>query len=194
MKKEESLDKILNIVEGIGKNADTFVKLFSRLDPLATGRRSRPKQLCLSKEIQDSVNVYSQQINEFGVVVEVDCPGNFKFLSWQQDLYAIFTNLADNSLYWMKEKKVRNKKITVYVETTEASLIHIDYRDTGPGIDPGLIDSDVIFDPEFSTKPSGTGLGLAIAGEAANRNGLELRAFESDKGAWFRLQPKEDNS
>jgi len=51
----------------------------------------------------------------------------------------------------------------------------------------------VIFEPQFSTKPSGTGLGLAIAGEAATRNGLELKAFESERGAWFRLQPKTEN-
>ena len=67
---------------------------------------------------------------------------------------------------------------------------YVDYRDTGPGIEPRLIASEVIFEPEFSTKPGGHGLGLAIAGEAATRNGLELKAFESASGAYFRLQPK----
>jgi len=72
-------------------------------------------------------------------------------------------------------------------------LLHVDYRDTGPGIEPDLIASEVIFEPQFSTKPSGTGLGLAIAGEAATRNGLELKVFESAQGAWFRLQPKTES-
>jgi signal transduction histidine kinase len=71
-------------------------------------------------------------------------------------------------------------------------LQYIDYRDTGPGIEDHLIESEVIFEPDFSTKPEGTGLGLAIAGEAATRNGLELKAFASDTGAYFRLQPKEE--
>ena len=56
-----------------------------------------------------------------------------------------------------------------------------------------MIASEVIFEPQFSTKPSGTGLGLPIAGEAAARNGLELKAFESDTGAWFRLQVVAEN-
>jgi signal transduction histidine kinase len=74
--------------------------------------------------------------------------------------------------------------------TDGKSLDYIDYRDTGPGIEPELIESEVIFEPQFSTKPNGTGLGLAIASEAAERNDLELKAFESEEGAYFRLQPK----
>ena len=70
--------------------------------------------------------------------------------------------------------------------TDGKSLIHIDYRDTGPGIDPDLIASGIIFEPQFSTKPYGTGLGLPLAGEAATRNDLELLALESETGAWFR--------
>ena len=73
-------------------------------------------------------------------------------------------------------------------ESDEGKLKYIDYRDTGPGIDPHLIASEVIFEPQFTTKPEGSGLGLPIAGEAAARIGLELRALECDTGAWFRLQ------
>ena len=69
------------------------------------------------------------------------------------------------------------------------SLDRIDFTDTGPGIESSNIESGIIFDPQFSTKPDGTGLGLAIAGEAATRNKLELEALKSEDGAWFRLQP-----
>ena len=80
------------------------------------------------------------------------------------------------------------------IETEDDSLVYIDYRDTGPGIESTHIKSEIIFDPEFSTKPDGTGLGLAIAGEAATRNGMELKAFESDTGVYFRLQPKMEDT
>ena len=42
----------------------------------------------------------------------------------------------------------------------ETRLKYINYRDTGPGIESSLIESKVIFEPQFSTKPEGTGLGL----------------------------------
>jgi len=187
------LETFMPIAEGVGLNAEIFVKLFSRLDPLAAGKRTARKPLDLKKTIRNSLSVFDEEMKTHNVVPRVDGPNDFRFSSWQQDIYAIFTNLVDNSIYWMAEKKVSKREITIDVVTDGDSLLHIDYRDTGPGIEPDLIASEVIFEPQFSTKPAGTGLGLAIAGEAATRNGLELKAFESDQGAWFRLQPKTEN-
>lgn len=187
------LETFMPIAEGVGQNAEVFVKLFSRLDPLAAGKRTARKPLDLKKTIRNSLSVFDEEMKTHHVVAKVEGPDDFRFSSWQQDIYAIFTNLVDNSIYWMNEKKVPKREITIEVVTDGDSLLHVDYRDTGPGIEPDLIASEVIFEPQFSTKPSGTGLGLAIAGEAATRNGLELKAFESDQGAWFRLQPKTES-
>ena len=188
----ESLSEIVSISNGIGDNAEFFVDLFRRLDPLAAGGRTRRTSFDLKKAITEASLVFRADMEPQGVVLHINCPEEFRFNGWSQDIYAIFTNLIDNSLYWMREKDVADREIIVSVETKAKSLIHIDYRDTGPGIDPGLISSEIIFEPQFSTKPGGTGIGLAIAGEAATRNGLELRAWESDTGAWFRLQPREN--
>jgi len=187
------LETLMPIAEGVGQNAEVFVKLFSRLDPLAAGKRTARKPLDLKKTIQNSLSVFDKEMKTHHVVAKVEGPDDFRFSSWQQDIYAIFTNLVDNSIYWMNEKKVPKREITIEVVTDGDSLLHVDYRDTGPGIEPDLIVSEVIFEPQFSTKPSGTGLGLAIAGEAATRNGLELKAFESEQGALFRLQPKTES-
>ena len=186
----ERLEKFMPIAEGIGQNAEVFVKLFRRLDPLAAGRRSAKKPLVLKEEVTNVLAVFAQEMKSQKVVAEIIGPKDFRFSSWRQDIYAIFTNLVDNSLYWMNEKKTSNRKIIIKLVTDGSSLLYVDYHDTGPGIEPELIGSEVIFEPEFSTKPFGTGLGLAIAGEAAARNGLELKAFESEQGAWFRLQPR----
>jgi len=185
-----ALEESLSIVEGIGMNADFFVNLFKKLDPLAAGKRSKKEPLILKKEIENVLAVFEQEIKSQKVIAEVTGPNDFLFSSWSQDIYAIFTNLVDNSLYWMREEKTLKRKIIIELSTDGTSLLHVDYRDTGPGIEPSFIASEVIFEPQFSTKPSGTGLGLAIAGEAAARNGLELKAFEFEQGAWFRLQPK----
>ncbi|MYB59589.1 MAG: sensor histidine kinase [Gemmatimonadetes bacterium] len=189
----ENLEKSLSIVEGIGMNAEFFVNLFNKLDPLAAGKRSKKEPLALKKEIENVLAVFEQEMKSQKVIAEVTGSDDFRFSSWRQDISAIFTNLVDNSLYWMNEKNTPKRKIIIELATNKNSLLQIDYHDTGPGIEPDHIASEVIFEPEFTTKPSGTGLGLAIAGEAAARNDLELKAFESQEGAWFRLQPKTED-
>lgn len=182
-------EEICDISEGIGNNAENFVTLFSRLDPLASGKRTSKKSIDLKNIIRDALSVFEQEMKTNNVQARVEGADSFRFLSWHQDIYAIFTNLIDNSIYWMKEKKVQDGEISIEMVTDGDVLLHVDYRDNGPGIEPNLIASEVIFEPQFSTKQSGTGLCLAIAGEAAARNNLELRALESDTGAYFRLQP-----
>ena len=185
----EKLEKIIPITEGIGKNADVFVKLFSRLDPLAAGKRGRKKLLPLKRTIEETFEVFRDEIKKSCISIKVSGPDDIVFMGWHQDIYTIFTNLIDNSVYWMNEKKISRKEIIVEIVTNANELQYIDYQDTGPGIEPHLIENEVIFEPQFSTKPNGTGLGLAIAGEASTRNGLELKAFEAESGAYFRIQP-----
>ena len=185
------LEKIETIADGIRRNAKIFDKLFGRLNPLAAGKRGRKELLELKKTIEDTLLVFEHEMKLHNVSANVIGPDRFKFSAWDQDIYEIFTNLVDNSLYWIDAKESPVRKIAIDIKTEGSCLVHIDYRDTGPGIDAAHIDSKVIFEPDFSTKlGSKSGLGLAIAGEAADRNDLELVAFESDEGAHFRLQPK----
>lgn len=70
-------------------------------------------------------------------------------------------------------------------------MLLVEYHDNGPGIEKHLIESEIIFEPEFSNKTGGGyGLGLAIAGEAIGRNEGELKAIYSDKGAYFKMEIK----
>lgn len=186
----DMLQTLIPIAEGFGTNADVFAKLFSRLDPLAAGKRSARKDLPLRKTIEHVFSVFENEIKTNDIVINISGPDEFNLTCWQQDLYAIFTNLIDNSIYWIMEKNSKTKEIRVEIVSNGDHLQYIDYIDSGPGIEPSLIATGVIFEPHFSTKPNGTGLGLAIAGETALRNGLELKAFESESGAYFRLQPK----
>ena len=187
------LEKAMEIIDGIAENSQFFVNLFKRLDPLAARKRTAKKPLELKKIVEGIIAIFENELKSHNISLRISGPDDFRFLAWQQDIYAIFTNLIDNSLYWISEKKPETREITIEILTNANSLIHIDYHDTGPGIEPSLIESEVIFEPHFSTKPDGIGLGLTIAGEAAERNQLELKVYESEEGAHFILQPKTEN-
>ena len=188
------LAELMPIVDDIGDSAEIFVELFDKLDPLAAKKRSTRESLILKKSIQKTLAIFESEMKSHNVSTEIKGPDDFRFSAWSQDIHAIFTNLVDNSLYWIREQGGTTRKIAIEILADGDSLIYIDYRDTGPGIDPEDIASEIIFEPQFTTKPEGTGLGLSIAGEAADRNGLELKAFESEEGAYFRLEPKTESA
>ena len=183
-----NLKKLMPIAGDIEDSAKILVELFDKLDPLAAKKRSAKKPLQLKKAIQRSLDIFRAGMKTHKVSAVISGSEEFKFLCWNQDIHAIFTNLIDNSMYWMCEKEIPKREISIKVETEGDSFCYIDYRDTGPGIKPEH--SELIFEPEFTTKPEGMGLGLAIAGEAAERNGLELKALSSKEGAYFRIEPK----
>ncbi len=159
------------------------------MDPLATRERDENITLQVRQEVEKVIDLFSHAQNILQVKLEIS--GNIEVLGHAQDIIYVFTNLIDNSLYWMNAKNSPNKKITIEL-FQEGSEQWVDYKDTGPGIEPDLIDKNLIFDPHFSTKPNGTGLGLAIAGEAALRFGMDLKVMKSNSGAYFRLEKREE--
>lgn len=188
----EHIETIESIAHNTVSNAKTFSDLFLRLDPLAMGKRPAKRQLSIENEISNCFAIFRQQMEDKGIKFEIN--GDAIIEAWQQDIAAIFTNLIENSIFWLSEKNTDIKEIMVNIITNENSLSYIDFRDTGPGIESNLIEDNLIFEPQFSTKPGGTGIGLAIAGEAADRNGLKLTALESTTGAYFRLSTKGDEN
>ena len=188
----EYIQQIESIAHNTVSNAKTFSDIFLRLDPLAMGKRPAKQQLSIENEISNCFAIFRQQMADKGIKFKIS--GSAIIEAWKQDIAAIFTNLIENSIFWLSEKNTDIKEIMVNIITNENSLSYIDFRDTGPGIEPNLIEDNLIFEPQFSTKPGGTGIGLAIAGEAAERNGLKLTALESTAGAYFRLSTKGDEN
>ena len=189
-KNSVNFEKIMEVVNGIDNNIELLRDLFRKIDPLATGRGTAKKTFKLKQAIQEALVLFENAMETKGIFVEIEVPDDFSFSGWDQDIRVIFTNLIDNSVYWISEKSMSVRKIAIELEMNGDLLDKINYRDTGPGIERKHIKSGVIFEPDFSTKPNGTGLGLAIAGEAAERNGLRLKAAYSENGAHFILEPK----
>lgn len=186
---EETLNEIINIVSKFTVNSKALIELFSRLDPLAAGRRGDKKEFVLRKVFDEAFAVYNEDMIKKHIKYKINCEDNIKLYGWKADFYIILTNLIDNSIYWICKKDTPEKEIIVNVYSYDKSYA-IDFIDNGTGIDKEFIASGIIFEPEFSLKTNGTGLGLPLAGEAATRNNYKLEAKEYDKGAFFKLVPK----
>lgn len=190
----DDINIVFEKLKSFSSNSEVLISLFNKIDPLATGKRTKKKEIDLIEELKMNISVFSTQLDHVVVKIEKNTDSRVKLFCWKQDIYSIFTNLIENSIYWMNEKSSTAKSIIITIYTDENGKVEtIDYKDSGPGIEPSLIESGIIFEPEFSTKRkddvvSGSGLGLSIAGEAAKRCGFSLKALRSDSGAYFRLE------
>lgn len=183
---DKSKERIYKIGEKIEEQAESLVSLFARLDPLASKKREIKQNFVLKTVIQNSIDIFSETLKKENISVNLICDDKIKFSGWRQDINTIFVNLIDNSIYWICEKNTEERIINIIVNQDDDVLI-IDYSDSGPGIDKNLLEDDIIFEPQFTTKTDGTGIGLSIAGEAAIRNQLKLTAEECNNGAHFKL-------
>lgn len=185
---KELLDKIISRLSVIDEQGEIFIKLFGKLDPLSAKKRDRKKDFNLYEVINNVLAVFHSELNAQLIEVRIDCDINQTVYGWKEDFYIVLTNLVDNSIYWLQSNTDKPKQISIRVHE-EDDLLVIEYRDTGPGIEKHLIESEVIFEPEFSNKTGGgTGLGLAIAGEAIDRNNGELKAIYSEDGVFFKIE------
>jgi two-component system, CitB family, sensor kinase len=103
-----------------------------------------------------------------------------------RDLVTVVGNLIDNALDSVASASTGNADWIEVTIRDEPTGIFVSVRDSGPGVDPAIVDE--IFRDGFTTKVArGTGrrgLGLALVSQAARRRGGYVNV-ESDGGALF---------
>jgi signal transduction histidine kinase len=177
--------KILDRLNDNKQQAEIFISIFKKLEPLANNKRSAQKLFNIVKPINDSIKIFENEFIENGILCSITGDLDVEFKGWEIDIQMVFANLIENSIYWLSNSN--NKNITIDINEEEDKIL-VDYQDTGTGIDEENIQSQDIFDPGFSTKEDGTGLGLSIAGEALERNRGKIKAVSSSTGANFIIE------
>lgn len=96
-------------------------------------------------------------------------------------------NLALNAIEAMNRDGELRIEYSAPPTGSDAKQFHVIVRDTGPGIEPAVIDR--IFNPFFTTKDSGTGLGLSIVHRVIEAHDGTITASNcEDGGAKFEVR------
>src|SRR5699024_10353303 len=161
------------------RNAKNLSDLYKKITPLASKRPNR-KKFSVLKALNESLEIFRGEIKRSNVSVNIDIDPNINAYGWKVDLEIAFSNLIENSIYWLNKIETVHKKIQVEARLLNDDEFLITYKDNGPGIKEDYIISGDIFSPGFTTKDTNnaTGLGLAIAGESIERLNGKLLAIE----------------
>jgi signal transduction histidine kinase len=93
-------------------------------------------------------------------------------------LQQVILNLVRNSIDAMGRMSPHARRLRLTTSLNEQSSVVLCVQDSGPGI--AVENTDRVFDPFFSTKPSGMGLGLSICRTIVEEHAGSLRLAKTD--------------
>jgi len=160
-----TIDKVneeLQKLRGIFSFVETQMK---DIQLLFRSSKQRRRNIRVNDILQKVVRIYKNTLTKAGIELEIEKVGS-PLIAMCTDavLLQLFINLFDNSIFWLSDINIREKKIIIKLDGNNGKLI---FSDNGTGINKD--DTPYIFEPFYSAKEEGRGLGLYIARQLLER-------------------------
>lgn len=128
-----------------------------RLSPLRAIKNEAQTEFEISKPIGYVVDVFRSRLEKVGIEVEVNAKESFPVYGRYGALIQIFSNLFDNSSYWLEMVDRKKRKLKIKIDQKHRTVT---IADSGPGIDGVIL--PYLFQPGYSLRVPPSGLGLYI--------------------------------
>jgi signal transduction histidine kinase len=128
-----------------------------RLGPLRAVKTETQTEFDIIKPIRYVIELFRVRLEKAGIEVKVNAGEPFEVYGRYGALIQIFSNLFDNSCYWLGTAPRPNRKITIRVDSKNRTVT---IADSGPGVDEAI--RPYLFQPGYSMRIPPSGLGLHI--------------------------------
>jgi len=177
-------DRLKHALESSSQQAHRAGEVVRELLHFLTQGDIKTEPLYLNNLIRralDRVNTESQYAFSTDLQFEPDLP---RVKANQLQIEKVLSNLIKNGVEAMHASP-RSANLSIQVRTcSDPGMAQVTVRDTGPGIDPQMLNH--VFDPFFTTKARGIGMGLAISRSMVEAHGGQLWVeSEAGSGASF---------
>ncbi|MBI4513822.1 MAG: HAMP domain-containing histidine kinase [Gemmatimonadetes bacterium] len=161
----------VRVIAEESERLEEMARSFAQLGRMPEGPRT---EIDLGALLADLAAAHASGRARVEVVVPPDLP---RIYGQYDALSRVFRNLLVNALD-ATEGQAR-AEVRVWAERRNTTVsIHV--ADSGPGIDPGVVDR--IWEPDFTTKSRGTGLGLVLVRQAVRAHGGDVVARNRPEG------------
>src|SRR5713226_3961686 len=158
---EGESELILNELSRAMQQVRKATEIISHLRTFGRAAPVNRERLFINEVVERALSLMQEQLRDRQIGVRLElCPENPVILGNAIQLEQVFINVLTNAGDALTEAAEKLLTITCRIQS---GMVELDFRDSGPGIPPGL--EERIFDPFFTTKEvgRGTGLGLSIA-------------------------------
>ena len=179
-KVREILNQMMDDCHRVSEVFDTIRALFRRVD-------QKREPTVVNELVLDVLQSMREELKDHGITTETELAPELQRVDGHRNqLRQVIFNLIHNAIESMDITMDGSRVLRVITESQGPDAIIVAVEDSGPGINPGGLDS--IFDPFITTKPDGMGLGLAICRMIVERHDGKLSALsDGKKGARVQL-------
>jgi two-component system, NtrC family, sensor histidine kinase HydH len=172
--KHEFIEIQIKETERLNRVVEDFLRM-------ARPQKSERRSCQIQSELETIVTLVSKDAKERGVKLELQpSPPGAVFTADGEKLRQAFLNIVLNALQAVPVGGAVVISTQLHEEGTKNAMCEIRFRDTGPGIDPEVLQQ--VFEPFYTTKTDGTGLGLAVTKRIIENHDGTL-SIESEPGA-----------
>jgi signal transduction histidine kinase len=155
-----------------------------RLLTLARAEPGPVTRVELTDLLAELARVTKHQLEQRGVVLEIDSPAALAVRGNSGELLQALVNLVLNA----RDASPAGRPVRITATRAGATVV-LDVDDAGAGVPPELVER--VFEPFFTTKPpgEGTGLGLSLVASIVEGHGGSVVVMRSPQGgARFRVR------
>ena len=149
--------------------------------------------LDVNELVLGALRVLRAELNAQDVTPHVELASELPLVMGNRgQLQEVILNLVHNAVEAMDTVGVDRRVLKVRTEQNGAKAIFVEVEDSGPGIDPEMLNT--VFDAFVTTKPKGMGLGLAISRMIIERHEGQLSVSSAHpQGCIFRIALPQKN-
>jgi PAS domain S-box-containing protein len=159
-------------------------EIIARIRALAKKAPPQKEWIGINETIREVVALARSEVQRGGIALETrlsDDGHHVPLISADRiQLQQVILNLLMNAIEAMSSAADGPRDLLIRCGTDEAQGVLVTVRDSGPGLDPKVLDR--LFDPFYTTKPHGMGMGLAISRSIIEAHGGRLWATANDDG------------
>jgi signal transduction histidine kinase len=182
-----NLDEVRLAVNGMVRDSHRASGIFDNLRALFGTANSVHERLDVNELTLSVLQMLREELKEHEIASEVELAPDLPLIMGHKgQLQEVFINLIRNAIEAMNTVRDGRRVVKVTAEPHDNKEIIISVQDSGPGVDPQLLDR--IFDLFVTTKAHGMGLGLALCRMIIERHEGKLVASPaSPRGSVFRV-------
>jgi signal transduction histidine kinase len=144
-------------LEELQSSSQALKTEMKRFGPLRAIRNEKPTKFDIVKSVRFCKAVFDEKLSKANIDLRILPNSKFNVFARYGAVNQVISNLIDNSLYWLDNKKIKERIILIKIFENERRIL---IADSGPDIDSSI--RPYLFEPGYSLKVPPSGLGLYI--------------------------------